>query len=91
LEVAVPNVRYSIQGDGFGWVPVATYDVVFFGFLLSHVPPGLLESFWQLVRACLRTGGRVAFGDEDDRVARYDDVRVADGVPFARRRLRDGR
>jgi len=33
----------------------------------------------------------VAFVDEDDRVAHYDDVYVADGVPIAPRRLGDGR
>ena len=90
FEVDRPNVRY-LQADVFEWVPDATYDVVFFGFLLSHVPPGLFESFWRLVRTCLRPGGQVAFVDEDDRVAHYDDVRVADGVPVARRRLGDGR
>ena len=74
----------------FEWVPDATYDVVLFGFLLSHVPSRLFESFWRLVRTCLRPGGQVAFVDEDDRVAHYDDVRVADGVPVARRRLGDG-
>jgi SAM-dependent methyltransferase len=88
-EVAQPNVRY-LQADVFEWVPDRTYDVVFFGFLLSHVPPALFEPFWRLVRACLRPNGRVAFVDEDDRVAHYDDVRVAAGVPIARRRLRDG-
>jgi SAM-dependent methyltransferase len=90
VEVARSNVRY-IQADVFEWVPDVAYDVVFFGFLLSHVPPGLFESFWRLLRACLRSRGRVAFVDEDDRVAHYDDVRVADGVPVARRRLGDGR
>ena len=88
-EVARPNVRY-IQADVFEWEPDATYDVVFFGFLLSHVPPVLFEQLWRLVRTCLRPNGRVAFVDEDDRVAHYDDVRVAAGVPIARRRLRDG-
>lgn len=89
LEVARPNVRY-IHADVFEWVPDTTYDSVFFGFFLSHVPPALFESFWRLVRACLRSGGQVAFVDEDDRVAHYDDVRVADGVPVARRSLGDG-
>jgi demethylmenaquinone methyltransferase/2-methoxy-6-polyprenyl-1,4-benzoquinol methylase len=89
-EVDQSNVHY-IHADVFEWVPDAVYDVVFFGFLLSHVPPRLFESFWRLVRACLRPGGQVAFVDEDDRVSHYDDVRLADGVPVARRRLADGR
>jgi len=89
-EVAKPNVRY-VEADVFAWTPDTTYDIVFFGFLLSHIPPRLFEPFWRLVRGCLRPDGRVAFVDEDDRVAHYDDVRVIEGVPVARRRLTDGR
>jgi SAM-dependent methyltransferase len=89
-EVAQPNVRY-IEADVFEWTPDTTYDVVFFGFLLSHIPPALLEQFWHVVGTCLRADGHVAFVDEDDRVAHYDDVRVADGIPLARRTLCDGR
>jgi SAM-dependent methyltransferase len=90
IEVAQPNVRY-VAADVFAWEPEATYDVVFFGFLLSHVPPAAFQLFWHRVRACLRRGGRVAFVDEDDRAADNDEVRVLDGVPVARRRLSDGR
>jgi demethylmenaquinone methyltransferase/2-methoxy-6-polyprenyl-1,4-benzoquinol methylase len=89
-EVASPNVRY-VAADLFAWTPETTYDVVFFGFFLSHVPPGAFATFWDLVRACLCPGGRVAFVDEDDRNAHYDDVRIVDGVPLARRTLVDGR
>jgi SAM-dependent methyltransferase len=88
-EVGEPSVRY-IEADVFEWTPDTTYDIVFFGFLLSHIPPGLFERFWWLVRSCLRPNGRVAFVDEDNRVAHYDDVRVIEGVPTARRRLADG-
>lgn len=90
MEVARPNVRY-IAADIFEWEPEATYDVVFFGFFLSHVPPNAFESFWRLVRARVRERGRVAFVDEDDRAVDIDDVRVLDGVPVARRTLGDGR
>jgi SAM-dependent methyltransferase len=89
-DVAQPNVNY-VEADVFDWVPEAIYDVVFFGFFLSHVPPGAFESFWRLVRACLREGGRVAFIDEDDRAIDNDVIRVVDGVPVARRTLVDGR
>jgi demethylmenaquinone methyltransferase/2-methoxy-6-polyprenyl-1,4-benzoquinol methylase len=89
VEVAQPNVRY-IRADIFEWMPEDAFDTVFFGFLLSHVPPGLFESFWRLVSGCLRPGGRVAFVDEDDRVAHFDEVAMKDGVPVARRRLSDG-
>ena len=90
IEVAQPNVRY-VAADVFAWEPEGTYDVVFFGFLLSHIPPAAFRLFWHRVRACLREGGRVAFVDEDDRAAHYDEVRVLDDVPVARRRLSDGR
>jgi demethylmenaquinone methyltransferase/2-methoxy-6-polyprenyl-1,4-benzoquinol methylase len=89
-EVAKPSVRY-IEADVFVWTPDNSYDVVFFGFLLSHIPPARFEQFWRLVRSCLRPNGRVAFVDEDNRVEHYDDVRVIEGVPTARRRLADGR
>jgi SAM-dependent methyltransferase len=89
-EVARPHVRY-IEADIFGFETGREFDVVFFGFFLSHVPPAAFETFWSIVRGGLRPGGRVAFVDEDDRAVGYDDVRVQDGVPCARRTLRDGR
>lgn len=89
-EVARANVRY-VQADLFDWTPASTYDVVFFGFWLSHVPPARFDDFWRLVATCVRDTGRVAFVDEDDRASGNDDVRVVDGVPLARRTLRDGR
>ena len=88
--LACPTVRY-VSADLFDWEPDSTYDVVFFGFFLSHVPPAAFESFWELVRAALRPGGRVAFVDEDDRSADFDEVRVDGGIPLARRTLVDGR
>jgi demethylmenaquinone methyltransferase/2-methoxy-6-polyprenyl-1,4-benzoquinol methylase len=89
-EVDAPNVRY-VAADVFGWEPNAKYDVVFFGFFLSHVPPGVFEAFWRVIRRSLRPGGRVAFVDEDDQARERDDVHISDGVPLARRTLADGR
>jgi demethylmenaquinone methyltransferase/2-methoxy-6-polyprenyl-1,4-benzoquinol methylase len=89
-EVDAANVSY-IQADLFDWEPTETYDLVFFGFVLSHVPPNLFDDFWALVRRCVSSTGRVAFVDEDHRVAHYDDVRDEDGIPVARRTLIDGR
>jgi 2-polyprenyl-3-methyl-5-hydroxy-6-metoxy-1,4-benzoquinol methylase len=89
-EVDCSNVRY-IQTDIFDWRPDATYDVIFFGFWLSHVPPTRFDDFWQLVRTCVRRDGRVAFVDENDRSRINDDVRTVEGVPLARRALADGR
>lgn len=89
-RVADRKVTY-VESDIFTWRPERTYDAVFFGFWLSHVPPVVFEEFWALVRRCLAPNGRVAFVDEDERAARYDDVRLIDGVPAAPRRLADGR
>ena len=89
-EVGRPNVRY-VLADLFEWRPDRSYDVVFFGFWLSHVPPSRFEDFWRLVRECVRDDGRVVFIDEDDRGSVNDDVRIVDGLPLARRTLGDGR
>jgi demethylmenaquinone methyltransferase/2-methoxy-6-polyprenyl-1,4-benzoquinol methylase len=48
-----------VEADVFGWTPPRRYDVVAFAFWLSHVPPGRVEQFWDLVRAALAPGGRV--------------------------------
>jgi SAM-dependent methyltransferase len=55
-------VRY-VRADLFDWRPDDAYDVVFFGFWLSHVPPGRFAAFWDLVRSALRPGGRAFFVD----------------------------
>ncbi len=57
------RVRF-IQADLFGWVPDRRYDVVFFGFWLSHVPSERFESFWALVADSLKKDGRVFFADD---------------------------
>jgi len=54
------RVRY-LQADLFEWRPDTTYDVVFFGFWLSHVLPRQFEVFWETVRSALKPGGRVLF------------------------------
>ena len=88
-RVATPRVRY-VQADLFAWAPDQAYDVVFFGFWLSHVPPSAFDAFWGLVQRCLAPDGRVAFVDDDDRALDAGDVRPVGGVPVARRTLRDG-
>jgi demethylmenaquinone methyltransferase/2-methoxy-6-polyprenyl-1,4-benzoquinol methylase len=85
-----PKVTY-VHADIFAWAPDRAYDVVFFGFWLSHVPPALFDDFWALVRSCLAPHGRVAFVDEDERGAGHDELSSIGGVPAARRTLHDGR
>src|SRR5262249_52273482 len=57
-RVSSPAVSY-IEADAFaGEPPVSAFDVVFFSFWLSHVPPKRFDAFWALVRRSLRPGGR---------------------------------
>jgi demethylmenaquinone methyltransferase/2-methoxy-6-polyprenyl-1,4-benzoquinol methylase len=52
------------QADLFEWEPDDSYDLVFFAFWLSHVPPDELERFLDKVAAAVRPGGRVFIVDE---------------------------
>ena len=91
-RVGSAPVRH-VEADIFAWQPDGRYDVAFFSFWLSHVPPARFAPFWALVRAALAPGGRVFFIDS----RRAETSRAAD-VPFATegdiiapRRLNDGR
>ncbi len=86
------KIRY-VRADVFDWHPEARYDMVFFGFWLSHVPPERFESFWQLVRSCLNDHGRVFFIDslyEPTSTARDHRLNAPQSTT-ATRRLNDGR
>lgn len=52
------SVAYCCE-DFFGWTPPRKYDVVFFSYWLSHVPPERFEAFWERVAACLAPKGRI--------------------------------
>lgn len=56
------NVEYRLT-DLFTWQPDKTYDLVFFGFWLSHVPPKLLNKFLEKVAQAVHPGGRVYLVD----------------------------
>lgn len=62
IDIGVPSgtVRF-VCADVFSWEPDAgaIFDVVFFSFWLSHVPPEQFSGFWERVRCLLRPGGRV--------------------------------
>jgi SAM-dependent methyltransferase len=76
-----------VVADILGWRPPRRYDVVFFGFWLSHVPESGFTDFWTLVADCLVDGGKVVFVDEH--VAGAGKERwLADGV--VERTLSDG-
>jgi SAM-dependent methyltransferase len=53
-----------VQADIFDWTPPAgRFDVVFFGYWLSHVPDERVRWFFGQVAAALRPGGRVFLVD----------------------------
>ena len=81
------QVRF-IQADLFAWEPDRRYDVVFFGFWLSHVPPARFESFWALVADCLKPQGRVFFADDAYRAP--GEPVEGPSSPVIRRQLDDG-
>ena len=54
-RVGTEGIRFE-RADIFAWWPERRYDLVFFGFWLSHVPPERFEGFWSLVAECLRPG-----------------------------------
>ena len=58
-----PRVRF-VRADIFDWRPAERYDVVFFGFWISHVPLERFAEFWGLVADCLEPDGRVFFADD---------------------------
>jgi SAM-dependent methyltransferase len=88
----VARVRY-VQADLFEWRADALYDVVFFSFWLSHVPPARFNAFWAMVRDALAPGGRVFLIDSrrDDMSSARDHVLPDSEETTHRRRLNDGR
>ncbi|MEM6284993.1 MAG: class I SAM-dependent methyltransferase, partial [Chloroflexota bacterium] len=52
-----PHIQY-IEADLFNWQPTMQYDVVFFAFWLSHVPPEKLTAFLGTVREAMKPDGR---------------------------------
>ncbi len=90
-RIADPRVEY-IETDLFQFRPPATYDLVFAGFWLSHVPPARFRSFWAMVADALAPGGRVVMVDDGTRdpdgVVRFENDPTGSG---AQRRLPDGK
>jgi SAM-dependent methyltransferase len=81
------RVRF-VCADLFEWRPDRRYDVVFFGFWLSHVPLERFAAFWALVDDCLAPGGRVFFADDAYRTP--DELVDGAASSTIRRRLSDG-
>ncbi len=85
------RVEY-VEADIFLWKPTDTFDVVFFSFWLSHVPPGQFDAFWGSVRAALKPGGRAFFVDSLlEQSSTAHDHGPLDQSGVIRRSLNDGR
>ena len=82
-----PRVHF-VNADLFEWRPDRRYDVVFFGFWLSHVPLARFESFWSMVADCLNPDGRVFFVDDAYRTP--DELIEGEASTTIQRRLEDG-
>ena len=79
-----------VCADVFAWSAPRTYDTIFFGFWLSHVPPQRFDAFWGNVRRMLSPGGAVCFLDSNPEERDLEEVLPGD-VPTVRRSLDDGR
>lgn len=85
------KVDYQLT-DLFSYEPQRQYDMVFFGFWLSHVPAERLSPFLDMVQRALKPGGRLFFVDS----AAVDRSRSHRGTAnlggeLQRRVLKDGR
>jgi SAM-dependent methyltransferase len=101
-RVAADNVEY-VQADLFQWRPAETFDLVFFGFWMSHIPAAALDDFWDMVAACLKPGASVFFVDNMPAPSKPNlnpnlsqpqwggERRVAEGEEIVERTLADGR
>jgi demethylmenaquinone methyltransferase/2-methoxy-6-polyprenyl-1,4-benzoquinol methylase len=82
-------IRYHLD-DVFSWEPPERYDVVFFSYWLSHVPPERFGRFWEQVDRFLKPGGRVLLIDNlptdaaeelDPEIPGHDDSSVLRPAP----------
>jgi demethylmenaquinone methyltransferase/2-methoxy-6-polyprenyl-1,4-benzoquinol methylase len=74
--------------DLFKWEPEKQYDLVFFAFWLSHVPPTHLSTFLNKVARATKPGGRVFIVDEPKSEGNISGANV-EGL-YQQRTLHDG-
>ncbi len=86
-RVTDDRVRF-VRADLFDWTPDSRYDIVFFGFWLSHVPLERFDSFWAVVARCLQPDGQVFFVDDAHRTD--DELIEGPASSTIQRRLNDG-
>jgi demethylmenaquinone methyltransferase/2-methoxy-6-polyprenyl-1,4-benzoquinol methylase len=83
-----------VEADVFSWKPAtpSTFDIVFFSFWLSHVPPDRFEKFWDLVQRALAPQGTAILIDNkwNDGVWPPVDERTSDDFVQIRTDLSSG-
>jgi demethylmenaquinone methyltransferase/2-methoxy-6-polyprenyl-1,4-benzoquinol methylase len=91
-NITDPRVRRA-QVDLFHWEPEETYDLVFFSFWLSHVPPERVHAFLSRVAQAVRPGGRLFLVDSLPDVASgaADHTAPDPAGTLHERKLNDGR
>ena len=80
-----------IEADLSEWEPDDTYDLVFLGFWLSHVPRESFRAFWGKVARALEPGGRVFLVDNLRTEGRLDHSEEDMAAGTMVRQLEDGR
>jgi 2-polyprenyl-3-methyl-5-hydroxy-6-metoxy-1,4-benzoquinol methylase len=91
VEGHIGVVEYQ-QADLFEWQPEEQYDLVFFSFWLSHVPPERLDPFLDKVRRAVKPGGRVFAIDsmpDDTSSAKNHEAYQPESI-YHTRKLNDG-
>jgi ubiquinone/menaquinone biosynthesis C-methylase UbiE len=87
-KVGERGIEYRVA-DAFTLEATEDFDVVFFGFFLSHVPPSQFDRFWAVVGGVLAPGGRVFFVDEARHLEWREDW-VDEAAGIVQRPLTDG-
>jgi 2-polyprenyl-3-methyl-5-hydroxy-6-metoxy-1,4-benzoquinol methylase len=84
-KIGQSSITY-LQCDIFEWQPERQYDLVFFAFWLSHVPPGQLAVFLKTVHSAVKPGGHVFAIDslpyEQSADQTYQTRKLKDGREF---------
>ena len=90
-QVRASNVEHR-EANIFSWQPDSSFDVVFFSFWLSHIPPQRFAAFWKIVQQALKPDGKAFFIDSlFEQTSTAVNHTALDRSGMAQRKLNDGR
>ncbi|HEX6718071.1 MAG TPA: class I SAM-dependent methyltransferase [Pyrinomonadaceae bacterium] len=90
-QVRASNVEHR-EVNIFSWEPDSLFDVVFFSFWLSHIPPQRFAAFWKTVQQALKPDGNAFFIDSlFEQTSTALNHTALDRSGTAERKLNDGR